>query len=84
MPMCLIVSSGYASVCARQLTPDGLAALTEAQARFAQDHEAVAVLPAENGRGSVFLYHESPWATYRWLVERDGRAGCADRFFKAA
>jgi hypothetical protein len=47
--------------------------LTLAQRRFAEKECATPGLWIADG---VLLYRETPWATYRWLVNRDGR--CLD------
>jgi hypothetical protein len=44
--------------------------LTVPQARFARDHDATPGGWAKDG--SVFLYHEEPGSSFRWLVAPDG------------
>ena len=56
--------------------------LSDAQARFAANHGAHLGIGTASPDGMVYLYREEPWATYRWLVDRLGRAFDFDRFFK--
>jgi hypothetical protein len=48
--------------------------LSRGQARFAQEHKTSQAMPAAAGQREVFLYHDDPWATYRWLVDDAGHA----------
>jgi hypothetical protein len=56
--------------------------LSAAQLRFAEHKRAT---PGVRGSADgVFLYRDEPWATYRWLVDTDGRTLEATRFLKTA
>jgi len=58
--------------------------LNQAQALFAQEHGAHPGLDSLGEQeGMVFLYREEPWATYRWLVDRQGEVADLERFFKS-
>jgi hypothetical protein len=46
--------------------------LTVPQARFATDHDATPGARAKIGEGCVYLYHEGPGSSFRWLVAPDG------------
>jgi hypothetical protein len=62
--------------------PDTLSVnqLTPAQQSFAQLKRVASARRADLG---VFLYSDSPWATYRWLVSPDGRTIDAATFRKS-
>lgn len=54
-------------------------ALTPAQARFAEEHDAQPGLPAATGSG-IFFYHEEPSGLSRWLVSPRGVVLEAEHF----
>ena len=57
--------------------------LSPAQARFAEEHDARLGMLTADGQSDVFLYHDDPWATYRWLVDDSGHAVDAATFRKS-
>ena len=46
--------------------------LSQAQARFASEHDARVGLTAHDDQRDVYLYCDEEWATYRWRVDADG------------
>ena len=54
--------------------------LSKEQAAFAREHEASAGLEGAGSEGAVFMYHDEPRATYRWLVDAAGRVVDATTF----
>jgi hypothetical protein len=58
-------------------------ALSLGQACFAEEHDAHLGLHNIGGEGEVFLYHNDPWADYRWLVDLEGRIVEAMTFRKS-
>jgi hypothetical protein len=46
--------------------------LTVPQAQFAREHDATPGVRAKLGDGCVYLYHEEPGSSFRWLVAPDG------------
>jgi hypothetical protein len=48
--------------------------LTPAQAEFGHEHDAHPGVEAFSGlRPGIFMYHDDPWGTCRWLVDAAGR-----------
>jgi hypothetical protein len=56
--------------------------LSSAQERFAQEHDARPGMQAADHR-AVFLYHDDPCGTQRWLVDAAGRAQEFETFRRA-
>jgi hypothetical protein len=57
--------------------------LSAAQASFAREHDARPGMHADDDDRMVFLYRNSPWATYRWLVDDAGRLVDATAFHRS-
>jgi hypothetical protein len=59
------------------------AGLSPEQARFAEEHDARPGIHGADAYRMVFLYHDNPAATYRWLVDSRGRPVDAEVFHKS-
>jgi hypothetical protein len=57
--------------------------LSPAQERFAQDHDAWDGMRAPGDNRGVFLYHDEPWGTRRWLVDDAGHTLDLKTFHKS-
>jgi len=57
-------------------------ALSPGQARFALEREAHGGV--RTGDGMVFMYHNEPWGTYRWLADAAGHTVASEAFRKTA
>jgi hypothetical protein len=75
-------AAGAEKILSSMQRADSLIGLSAPQRQFAERQGARPGSYA-NARG-IFLYRETPWATYRWLVDAKGDVLDAARFFKAA